>query len=110
MVNGNRKGKAAEREWSGRLTAAGFPARRGQQYQGGHDSADIICPLLDPILHPEVKRVEKMALYDWIEQAQADASPGQMAYVAHRKNKKPWLVTMPGEHFLELMQLLKGVL
>lgn len=108
MVNGNRKGKVAEREWAKKLTEAGFPARRSQQYEGGHDSADLTCPSLDPLLHNEVKARQQHRIYEWIAQAQADAEPGRLVYVAHKKNRQPWLVTMPGEDFLQLLQILRG--
>lgn len=110
MTNGNAKGKRGEREWAKKLTDAGFPARRSQQYEGGHDSADLTCPILDPLFHNEVKAREQMRLYEWIEQAEADAEQGRLVYVAHKRNRKPWLVTMPGDDFLELLHIVRCVL
>lgn len=103
MTNSDRKGKVGEREWAAKLSAAGFEARRGQQHAGGPDSPDVICPDLDPLLHPEVKRVERLNIHDAVQQAVRDAAPGKLVYVAHRRNGQDWLVTMPADHWLRLL-------
>jgi Holliday junction resolvase len=98
------KGKRGEREFCALLTKCGFPAHRAVQYKGGHDSGDISCEDLDPILHFEVKRVERLNLWEAMAQAVGDAGEGQRPVVAHRANHKPWLVTLKAEHFLALLQ------
>jgi hypothetical protein len=40
-----------------------------------------------------VKRVERLNLYDAIEQAVRDAE-GRIPYVAHRRNRSVWLITL----------------
>lgn len=88
------KGKVGERELAAALRAEGFEsARRGQQYSGSETSADVVGL---PGIHIECKRVEKLNIYDAIEQAQRDAGEsGELPAVFHRRNRKPWLVTMP---------------
>lgn len=88
------KGKAGERELAAALRAEGFEsARRGQQYSGSETSADVVGL---PGIHIECKRVEKLNIYEAVEQAQRDAGEsGELPAVFHRRNRKPWLVTMP---------------
>lgn len=107
MTNSNRKGKSGERAWRDQLKSAGFDARRGQQYSGNPDAPDVVCPELD-WLHPEVKRVERLNIHDAMDQAVNDAGD-KTPYVAHRRNRKPWLVTMLAKDWLLLMRMLRCV-
>ena len=88
------KGKVGERELAAALRAEGFEsARRGQQYSGSETSADVVGL---PGIHIECKRVERLNIYEAMEQAQRDAGEsGELPAVFHRRNRKPWLVTMP---------------
>lgn len=94
------KGKVGEREVADMLKSNGFMARRGQQFQGGTDSPDVVHDI--PGVHIEVKRTEALKLWDAMAQATADKRPGEMATVWHRKNNKPWVVIMNAEDFLAL--------
>ena len=99
MVNSIRKGKVGEREWANYCKQFGFAVRRTQQYAGGtEESADCIGL---PNIHQEVKRVEKLNIYEAIEQAQND-SKGKLPIVAHRRNNKEWLVTMRADDWFEI--------
>lgn len=94
------KGKIGERELAAALRAQGFEARRGQQYSGSETSADVVGL---PGIHIECKRVEKLNIYDAIEQAQRDAGEGgELPAVFHRRNRKPWLVTMSMDDWFRL--------
>lgn len=86
------KGARGEREWAAFLSALGFDAHRGQQRHGGPDSPDVRGGI--PGTHAEVKRVEKLNIWQAMEQAQAEAPEGDIPYVAHRRNRSPWLVTL----------------
>jgi len=92
-INSKDKGKRGEREWAAwlRENLRCVNARRGQQYSGGTDSPDVVDGI--PNTHPEVKRVEKLNIYTAIEQAQRDSGTN-IPYVPHRKNGKPWLITI----------------
>lgn len=57
-MNSRAKGQRGERELADFITAAGFPARRGQQFAGGPDSPDVVCPGLP--FHIEAKRTERL--------------------------------------------------
>ena len=65
----------------------------------------MICDQLRWI-HFEVKAVEKLNIEDAMAQARRDCA-GNVPIVAHRRNFRPWLVTMSAEVFF---QFLRGVL
>lgn len=97
-----RKGKTGELELVQFLKDRGYHARRGQQFKGTKDSPDVIVPEW-PHFHVECKRVEKLNLDKAMAKALAEASASQAPLVFHRKNGKPWLVTLPADDFLELL-------
>lgn len=103
-MNSNQKGKRGEREWRDVLRAAGFDARRGQQYAGGTDSPDVICPELDAF-HFEVKRVEKLNIENAVAQAVVDGV-GKTPIVAHKRNRGDWLVTLHASDWLAMVRQL----
>lgn len=100
-INSRRKGKAGELEFAHLCKRYGFDARRGQQYSGveGKDVVGL------PGVHVEVKRVEKLNVSKAMEQARRDAGDGEMAIVAHRRNREQWLITMPAETWFELYRV-----
>lgn len=98
-MNSRQKGKRGELELAKILREHGFAARRGQQFKGGSDSPDVTG--IDGV-HIECKRVEKLNVYEAMEQSVRDA--GELTpVVIWRRNGKPWLVIM------RLNDYLKGV-
>ena len=100
------KGKRAERELAGILRGYGYDCHRGQQYNGADGSADVVGL---PGIHIECKRVEKLNLYEAVNQAVADSIEGLCAQetddipaVFHRKNNRGWLVTMRLDDWIEI--------
>ena len=91
-MNSRGKGKRGELEFAAFLRQHGIDARRGVQYAGGVDSPDIVSEAL-AWLHIEVKRVEVFNLAKACAQAARD-SAGKPWIVAHRRNRKPWFITM----------------
>ncbi len=103
MTNSNAKGKRGERAWRDKLREHGFiQSRRGQQFSGGTDSPDVICPEL-PGIHFEVKYVQKLNMYNAIDQAKFDCGD-KVPVVASRKNDAEWLITMRGDDWLNLIK------
>lgn len=98
-MNSKRKGNAGERELAAILREQGYNTRRGQQFSGANGDADVEGL---PGIHIEVKRVERLNIYNAIKQSIRDARPGEMPAVFHRRNREKWLVTMPLEYWLEL--------
>ena len=98
-MNSRRKGAGGERELAGILKKYGFSCRRGQQYSGANGDADVVGL---PGVHIECKRVERLNIYDAIEQAERDGREGEMPAVFHRKNRKKWLVTLRFDDFMKM--------
>jgi hypothetical protein len=101
-VNSREKGKRGERAWRDELRANGFKARRGQQFAGSSESPDVVCDDL-PWAHFEVKAVERLNIEDAMAQARRDAA-AKVPFVAHKRNFRPWLVTMTAETFFRLLR------
>lgn len=95
-MNSRQKGKRGELELAKVLRDYGFDARRGQQFKGGADSPDVTGL---PGLHIECKRVERLNIYEAMEQSTRDAGD-QIPVVISRKNGKQWLITFRLSDFL----------
>lgn len=115
------KGKRGERECRDIWKKHGYEnAHRSQQFSGrGESAADIEG--IDPRLHLEVKSgYSYKKVYDFMEQAKADAKDGQIPIVNCKMDRKEWLCVMRLEDFIELwkskdgyiktsMDLLRGI-
>ena len=106
-MNSRSKGKRGELEFAKyiverfrgtSINGEAVAARRGQQFRGGLEQPDIITNL--PV-HFEVKRTERLRLYDAVDQAMRDG--GDAAVVAHKANHKPWVAILPMDAFLNLL-------
>lgn len=94
------KGKRGEREWALVCREHGYECRRTSQYCGQSGEAADVVGL--PGVHIEVKRVERLNILDAMLQAVRDAPSGVIPIVAHRRNNRPWLVTMRAEDWFAL--------
>ena len=102
-INSKQKGNIGEREFAKLLRKFGYlSARRGQQFTGIHGDADVVGG--PEGFHFEIKRVERLNIYDAVEQSKRDARDGEKPVVAHRKNRKEWLITMPADVFFEVIK------
>ena len=97
-MNSKQKGARGEREFASFCRKQGYDCRRGQQYNGleGDDVVGL------PGVHVEVKRTERLSLYDALAQAKRDAKPGEIPIVAHRKNHSDWVIIMDAEKWFEM--------
>lgn len=84
------------------LTDAGFPARRGQQFKGGEQSPDVICPTLAR-WHWESKFAEQLRFRDWLAQAEGDCG-GKPWIIAWKRRFGPWLAVMKLDDLLDLIR------
>ena len=98
-VNSRRKGAEFERKLANILKEYGYTARRGQQFCGANGDADVIGL---PNIHIEAKAVEKLNLYDAMEQSKNDARSEEIPVVIHKKNRKGILVTMELDAFMNM--------
>lgn len=101
-INSRQKGARGERQWRDELRANGYEARRGQQFSGSPDSPDVVCDELDWIYF-EVKAVERLNIEDAMDQARRDCG-GKVPILAHRRNFRPWLVTMTADTFFRFLR------
>jgi len=101
-MNSRQKGARGERGWRDELRGNGYPARRGQQYCGTADSPDVVSPALAWV-HFEVKAVERLNIEEAMEQARRDCG-AKVPIVAHKRNHRPWLVTMAAETFFDFLR------
>ena len=105
-MNSRTKGKRGELEAAHLLKEYGYEARRGQQFSGANGDPDVVGL---PGVHIEVKRVEKLNLYEAVAQSVRDAKEGEIPIVLHRKNRAKWLVTMPFEEWMKLYKARESV-
>ena len=99
-MNSKSKGGRGEREFAALCRNEGYGnAQRGQQFQGGADSPDVKGL---PGIHVEVKRVERLNIYEAMAQAIRDSGERLMPTVAHRRNRGEWLVTMRAADWFRL--------
>ena len=97
------KGARFERTVAGLFKDWGYNAFRTAQYEGKSGNCADVEGV--PGLHIECKAVERMHLYDWIEQAirdnKASKNP-QIPVVIHKANNKPVLVSMTFDDFIQI--------
>ena len=95
-----RKGAAGERELAAILQEYGYDCTRGGSLSFGEvpDLSGL------PGIHIEVKRVEKLNVVEAMEQSIRDSERMRdgMPALFHRRNRKPWLVTMRLVDWLKL--------
>lgn len=96
------KGKRGEREFVNLCKKCGFEnVRRPAQFCGKTGEAGDVEGLKN--IHVECKHVERLNLREAMEQSERDALANggkDIPIVAHKKNGKPWLVTLSAEDFL----------
>lgn len=96
------KGVAGERELAAILGKYGYICDRGGSYSMG-EVPDLTGL---PGVHIEVKRVEKLNVVEAMEQSIRDSERMKdgMPALFHRRNRKPWLVTMRLEEWISLYE------
>ncbi len=102
MINSKRKGANGERELSNILKKHGYDCRRSQQFNGYAPDGQPDVIGLDGI-HIEVKRVERLNIDTAMEQAIRDCQD-DIPTVWHRRNRKPWYVTMRLEDWIDMYE------
>lgn len=101
-MNSKQKGKRGELELANKLKEYGYDCRRTAQYNGKElDSKADVVGLTG--VHIECKRVERLNINEAMEQAVRDCKY-EVPTVFHRKNDKPWLVTMRLNDWIKLYQ------
>ena len=93
------KGAAGEREVAVIFRAHGFDCDRVPNSGGLRLKGDLYGEL--PV-HVEVKRQERLQLWQWWEQASSEAGAG-LPMVAFRRNRSEWLAVVRLDDLVELL-------
>lgn len=103
------KGKRGELELAHFLSDQLYCKHIRSAQREGKNSADIVPENPEYVypIHWECKRVEKLNIYNAIEQATRDARDGYIPVVAHRRNGEEWLMTMPLKYVVELSFIMR---
>jgi len=103
-INSKQKGNRGEREWAKFCKKEGFSVRRSVQYCGKIEPDAGDCTGL-PYIHQEIKRTEKLNIYDAFEQSKRDAKSTAIPIVAHKRNHKNWLIIMEAKDWFKLYRI-----
>jgi len=95
------KGARGEREVLDLYRKHGFDGTRGFQ-SGGQGGGDLVGNMPDI---PEVKFVEALRFWDHVAQAAAAVTDGVGWCLWIRKSRQPWMVTVPSERYMQLIEL-----
>jgi Holliday junction resolvase len=98
------KGTRGELEVRDVFRAFGFDCDRTPNSGGLRIPGDLIGTV--PV-HVEVKRQERLQLWQWIEQAEQEAA-GAVAVVAFRRSRSRWRADLDLERFAELLAASDG--
>ena len=99
-INSRQKGARFERTIAHMLREHGFEAERGVQHQGGKDSPDVKCNLLNT--HIEAKNVEALNIWNALAQSERDAGESEMPIVIFKRNRSKVYVAMGFEDYIAL--------
>lgn len=96
------KGGTGEREIVEILRAHGFEAAR-RNFRSGADGGGDITGVAGVSI--EVKRRERCAIWEWLDQTHHDARPTDIPLLVFRRNRSGWFAALPLEDLLPLLQL-----
>lgn len=92
-----RKGLAGEREVAAIFQAAGFDVR------GLEGSGDHLCVRRDGLtIHSEVKRRERLNVWELIAQMEEEAPQGTVAVGTFRRNRSRWYAVVALDDLVRL--------
>jgi len=107
------KGLRGEQEVAAIFRAAGFEVR-GLESSGDHlcimaprtppDTRGYPSAHLDGLtIHSEVKRQERLQLWQWLAQLEAEAPPGTLPLLSFRRNRSPWYACLRLEALVQVL-------
>jgi hypothetical protein len=112
MTDRRSKGLRGEHEVAAIFRAHGFEVR-GLEGTGDHlcitsrrpvslmpRATAIPTPLT---IHSEVKRQERLQLWQWLAQLEAEAPAGTLPLLSFRRNRSPWYAAVQLERLVELL-------
>ena len=106
------KGLRGEHEVAAIFRAQGFEVR-GLEGVGDHlcimaprvkaSAYDMRAHLDGLTIHSEVKRQERLQLWQWLAQLEAEAPPGTLPLLSFRRNRSPWYACVPLEALVKVL-------
>jgi hypothetical protein len=96
------KGLRGEQEVAAIFRAQGFEVRG---LEGVGDHLCIARPHYGQALtiHSEVKRQERLQLWQWLAQLETEAPPGTLPLLSFRRNRSPWYACVPLQALVEVL-------
>lgn len=105
MVNGNQKGKRAEREVVDLLQDVFDGAARAFQYRGGHECGDIEGTPYRIEVKRRAKRVDIPGAWRQLTEDLDDSGDIRPGLLFHRVDGQPWLVTLEATDLIALLRI-----
>lgn len=99
-IDSRAKGARFERQLAKTLQKYGYKAERGCQHSGGKDSPDVKTNMRG--IHIEAKAVERLNIWDALEQSKRDSGEDEKAVVMFKRNRSDIYVAMPLDEWMEL--------
>lgn len=101
-INSRDKGARFERQLAKMLREHGYEAERGCQHSGGKDSPDVKHNMHR--IHIEAKDVEKLNIWNALEQSKRDAGEDEIPVVMFKRNRTQVYVAMPFDEFMDFYE------
>ena len=101
-INSRDKGARFERQLAKMLREHGYEAERGCQHSGGKDSPDVKHNMHR--IHIEAKDVEKLNIWNALEQSKRDAREDEIPVVMFKRNRTQVYVAMPFDEFMDFYE------
>jgi Holliday junction resolvase len=97
----HRKGRRGEQEIATAYRLAGFPAARVPNSGGLATKGDVTGV---PAVHVEVKRTERLRIYEALDQAEAEAPAGHTPALHFRRSGSGWYVAVPLDDWIDRLR------
>lgn len=101
-INSRRKGKAGEQEFINTHLRPYWPAACRNIDQFGADKRDCLNVAG---VHWQIKRTEAARVWEWVAQAEGEASPTDLPVVAFRRNRSKWYCVVEADELVALLRL-----
>lgn len=105
MVNGNQKGKRAEREVVDLLREVFPDAARAFQFRGGQECGDIEGTPYRIEVKRRAKRVDVPGAWRQLVEDMDDSGDGRPGLLVHRVDGQAWLVTLEATDLIALLRI-----
>lgn len=108
MVNGNQKGKRAEREVVDLLREIFPEAARAFQFRGGYECGDIEGTPYRIEVKRRKARVDVPGAWKQLTEDLDDSGDSRPGLLIHRTDGQPWLVTLEATDLIALLRIVYG--